>query len=59
MKKNWSRLLDTVQQKKFVFLLLTTNKKKEFFDTIDTALLREYRVSQCYHYKKNGVKIVL
>jgi len=58
-KKNWSRLLDTVQQKKHVLLLLTTNKKKEFFDEIDTALLREYRVSQCYQYKKSGVKITL
>jgi len=58
MKKNWSRLLDTVQQKKHVLFLLTTNKKKEFFDEIDTALLREYRVSQCYQYKKSGVKVI-
>jgi len=59
MKKNWSRLLDTIQQKKFVLLLLTTNKKKDFFDTIDPALLREHRVSQCYHYKTTGVKVFL
>jgi hypothetical protein len=58
MKKNWSRLLDTIQQKKHVLLLLTTNKKKEFFDEIDTALLREYRVSQCYQYTKHSVKVL-
>jgi putative NADPH-quinone reductase len=57
-KKRWSRLLDTVQQKKHVLFIFTTNKDKAFFDEVDTALLREYRVSMNLHYKKKGVETI-
>jgi len=57
-KKRWSRLIDTVQQKKHVIFILTTNKDKSFFDAVDTALLREYRISLNLHYKKKGVDTI-
>lgn len=55
VKKKWSRLMDTVSQKKYVMFLLTTNKTKDFFDKIDPALLREHRISKCFHYHEHGV----
>ena len=58
IKKNWVRLMDTVQEKKFVVFVLTTNKTKEFFDELDPALLREYRINQCIHYTNDGVDMV-
>lgn len=57
-KKNWSRMLDTIQQKKQVMLILTTNKPKHYFDLIDNALLREYRVSQCLQYESQAVTLI-
>ena len=57
-KKWWSRLLDTIQQKKHVILILTTNRPKSFFDKQDTAMLREYRVSKCLEYTASDVRLI-
>lgn len=54
-KKNWSRLLDTVQQKRNVIFILTSNWSKVDFDGQDLALMREYRVTSCLHYTTGGV----
>jgi len=54
-KKNWSRLLDMVQQHRNIILLLTSNRSKAFFDNVDPALLREYRVSMSLEYLEHGV----
>jgi FtsZ-interacting cell division protein YlmF len=57
-KKRWARLIETIRQKKHVILVLTTNKDKSFFDNIDNALLREYRVSMNLKYTNDSVCIV-
>ena len=57
-KKKWVRWMDAIQQVKNVILLLTSNKPKSYFDDIDPALLREYRVSKCFHYQTDGVEEV-
>ena len=54
-KKHWCRLLDTIHQKQNVVLFLTSNRTKIWFDNIDTALLRPYRVSTCLHYTSQTV----
>lgn len=55
VKKRWVRLMDTIQEKKHVILILTSNKKKRFFDKVDRALLRKYRVTESYEYTTGGV----
>jgi hypothetical protein len=55
-KKRWVRLLDTLQEKKHVIFVLTTNKPKSYFDDIDSALLRDYRVRKTLEYKKKGIR---
>ena len=57
-KRKWVRLMDSIQDKKHVLFLFTTNKPKEFFDEIDPALLREHRISMCLHYLKDDVQVV-
>jgi len=54
-KKRWVRLMDTIQEKKHIIFVFTSNKPKSFFDNIDTSLLREYRVSKVFHYTQKDV----
>jgi ATP-dependent 26S proteasome regulatory subunit len=49
-------LMDTIQEKKNVIMILTSNKKKSFFDYFDPALLREYRITESYEYRDSGVR---
>ena len=54
-KKQWVRLMDTLQEARHVVFILTTNRDKAFFDDLDPALLREFRVSACFCYKAGSV----
>jgi hypothetical protein len=55
IKKRWVRLMDTIQERKYVIFIFTSNKSKSFFDEIDPALLREYRVTEVLHYTDRDI----
>jgi len=55
MKKQWVRFMDTIQERKYIVFIFTSNKPKSFFDDIDSALLREYRVTDVLRYTTNDV----
>jgi len=40
---------------KNVILLLTTNKTKEYFDSLDSSLFRKYRITKVFKFDENSV----
>ena len=48
-------MLDTVHQMHNVVLLLISNRHKDWFDHIDDALLRDYRITASLEYYESGI----
>ena len=54
-KKNWNQFLEKIYTMKNVILLLTTNKTKEYFDSLDPSLFRRYRITKSFKFDEESV----
>lgn len=54
-KQSWNLFLEKVSSNKNVVLILTTNKTKDYFDTLDSSLFREHRLTGAFQFTENDV----
>jgi len=54
-KQSWNLFLEKVSSNKNVVLLLTTNKTKDYFDTLDSSLFRKHRLTKAFQFTENDV----
>jgi len=54
-KKRWNKFLDKIYMIPNVILLLTTNKTKDYFDSLDSSLFRKYRITKSFRFDDNDV----
>lgn len=55
-KKSWNAFLEKVHSLQNVILILTTNKSKTYFDSLDPSLLRQYRLTKSFKFTHSGVE---
>lgn len=54
-KQSWNSFLEKVSTLNNTVLILTTNKSKDYFDSLDNSLFREHRVTKSFRYDHDGV----